>query len=90
MMKTYQMMGVDQSAARYIATQHDRRHTCEQLGICQCEGLAFHPGHVCERKAEDAPTPSPIERISYWCAVVLLSVASAVVFSGATVYLYSL
>ena len=60
MMKTYQMMGVDQSAARYVETKGNRRHTCEQL------------------------------RISYWCAVALLCVASAVVFSDATVYLYSL
>ena len=35
MMKTYQMMGVDQSAARYTTTRHNRRHTCEELGICQ-------------------------------------------------------
>ena len=90
MMKTYQMMGVDQSAARYVETKGNRRHTCAQLGICQCEGFACQPGHICERQAEDAPTPSPIERISYWCAVALLSVASAVVFSDATVYLYSL
>lgn len=61
MMKTYQMMGVEQSAARYKASKHDRRHTCEKLGMCQCEGPASVPGDACQ--GNDTPTPSPFEKM---------------------------
>lgn len=67
MMKAYQMMGVDQSAARYKATQHNRRHTCDELGICQCEGPACVPpggnDNNDAHQAEEPPTPSPFEKM---------------------------
>ena len=88
MMKTYQMMGVDQSAARYVETKGNRRHTCEQLGICQCEGLACQPGHVCEGKPQ--PELTPMDRICYWLGVGMTGAATVFVFCGLTVWLYSL
>jgi hypothetical protein len=60
MMKTYQMMSVEQSAARYTTAKHNRRHTCDKLGMCQCEGPASVPGDDCQR---EEPTPSPFEKM---------------------------
>lgn len=63
-MKTYQMMGVEQSAARYKATQHNRRHACDKLGMCQCEGPACVPPGYDTNQAEEPPTPSPFEKMT--------------------------
>lgn len=71
-MKTYQMMGVEQSAARYKASKHDRRHTCDPLrGLCQREGPACVPCDACQ--GEEPPTPSPFEKMAYAITVAALS-----------------
>ena len=63
MMKAYQVQGAEQTITR--------RHTCHQLGICQCEGLNCIDT---ESDHDAGPIAQPYGDALYWAVVIFVSI----------------
>lgn len=85
-MKQYQVQGVEQASACYAASQKpNRRYTCAELGICNCEGLARYPGQTCQPE----PRLTVGQRAAYALTVALTIVATVFVVCGVSVWAYT-
>lgn len=60
-----------------------RRHSCQQLGICQCDGFE------CVDTTDDQPITAPHDGAMYWGVVIFVATLTCGVVGGVAGVLYS-